>query len=312
MPQPSRVMNKPLLLLVGAGDIAKRILPWLLTRFRVHVVVRREAQANSWQTAGALPIRVDLDLLPTQRRAIPRYAYILHFAPPNDTTGELDRRTQQLLAWIMHQPKQRNQASICNKNNILPQRLVYISTSGVYGDCQGNWVEESQMVNPQTLRAKRRLSAEKQLRAWGGVAARSVSILRVPGIYALDRLPLARLENQLPSLLESEDSYTNHIHADDLARIAAFALFRGKNRRIYHAVDDSDLKMGDYFEAVATYAQLPKPERVTREEASKRLSPVMMSYLNESRRLRNQRLKQELRVKLKFPTVASALNAPRH
>ena len=186
---------------------------------------------------------------------------------------------------------------------MLPQRLVYISTSGVYGDCKGKLVDETHVLNPQTERALRRVDAERRLRRWGLRTGVSVSILRVPGIYAGNRLPLARLRAGTPALLPEEDSFTNHIHADDLAQIVLAALRLAKPGRVYHACDDSHLKMGEYFDLIADQFGLPRPPRISRAEAEAQIAPGMLSFMRESRRLINTRLKRELHVNLRYPSV---------
>ena len=186
---------------------------------------------------------------------------------------------------------------------MLPQRLVYISTSGVYGDCKGKLVDETHVLNPQTERALRRVDAERRLRKWGLRTGVSVSILRVPGIYAENRLPLARLRAGTPALLPEEDSFTNHIHADDLAQIVLAALRLAKPGRVYHACDDSHLKMGEYFDLIADQFGLPRPPRISRAEAEAQIAPGMLSFMRESRRLINTRLKRELRINLRYPSV---------
>ncbi|WP_026182499.1 hypothetical protein [Leeia oryzae] len=306
----TKKFKKPVLLIVGAGDIAKRAMPWLRERFTVHVLLRNPAAFAAWRTLGATPLPGDLDDIRVSSRSLQGYRYILHLAPPANE-GEDDLRTAHLIARLRRsarKPPLYGRAT-SSKFNILPQHLTYISTSGVYGNCLGEVVAEYRPVRPGTARAKRRVSAEGRLRQWGIHPLHRLSILRVPGIYAADRLPDARIRAGLPALKAEEDSYTNHIHADDLASIVGLALFRGRPQRVYHAVDDSQQTMGDYFEQVAGYLGLPAPARVSREEARQVLSPSMMSFLNESRRLINTRLKQELRVRLRYPDVASALPA---
>jgi len=105
-----------------------------------------------------------------------------------------------------------------------------------------------------------------------------------------------------PLLAAADDVYTNHIHADDLARACVAALMRAAPQRIYHVCDDSDWKMGDYFDAVANAFGLPLSPRVERRHAAQKLSPLQMSFLAESRRLDNQRLNGELRLRLHYPT----------
>jgi nucleoside-diphosphate-sugar epimerase len=140
------------------------------------------------------------------------------------------------------------------------------------------------------------------------------SLLRIPGIYAPDReggTPHARLLKCTPVLMADDDVYTNHIHADDLARACIAALWRGQPQRAYNVNDDTTLKMGDYFDLAADLYGVPRPPRVARTVAKEKLSLMLLSFMSESRRLDNSRLKQELGLKLRYPTVATGLVAPR-
>lgn len=192
----------------------------------------------------------------------------------------------------------------------MPQRLIYISTSGVYGDCAGERVSETRPVKPQSARAARRIDAEQTIRHWAIRQQVHANILRVPGIYAANRLPLDRLQAGIPAILKEQDSYTNHIHADDLASIVWATLRRGQPNRIYHANDNGEQKMGDYFDQIADAFQLPRPTRMPRSEVAQAVSPMMWSFMNESRRLNNQRLRNELHFKFRYPTVADFLAQP--
>lgn len=285
------------ILIVGSGDVARRAIPWLARRFRVYALVRRAEAAAGLRALGALPLVADLD----DRRSLRRLAGIadavLHFAPP-PAQGEGDPRTARLVAALA-------------SRGSLPQHLIYISTTGVYGDCAGAWVDETRPCRPQSARARRRVDAERRLRAFGRRCAVAVSVLRAPGIYAADRLPLDRLRRGDPVLAAGEDVHTNHIHADDLARAACLAIFRAAAGRVYNAVDQSQLKMGDYFDAVAEAFGLPRPPRCSRAEIATRLSPLTLSFMAESRRLDNRRLREELRLALRYPTIADGLRAAR-
>jgi len=281
------------LLIIGCGDIARRALPWLVKHYRVYAAVRSDARHRELRAMGVTPLRADLDKPRTLRRLAGIGNLILHFAPPQES-GLQDARTRALLAAL-------------STGKILPRRLVYISTSGVYGDCGGAWVSEERPAHPQTPRARRRTDAEARLRRFGCTRRVAVSILRAPGIYAGDRLPLARLKRGLPLLQENEDIYTNHIHADDLAAIARRTLSHGRPGRIYNASDESVLKMGEYFDLIADRFGLPHATRLPRKEVEQRLSPAMLSFMGESRRLTNRRIKRELGVRLKYPNVDSAL-----
>ncbi|SFH37425.1 Nucleoside-diphosphate-sugar epimerase [Nitrosospira sp. Nsp14] len=289
---------KQTLLIAGCGDVALRAAPLLQAHYRLLGMYRRPENRESLRLQGITPVFGDLDI-PDSLSKISGLAHaVLHLAPPPNL-GRHDSRTANLLAALTRtrRPKTKIKAAM------LPQRLVYISTSGVYGDCEGRLVDETHVLNPQTERALRRVDAERQLRSWGLRTGVSVSILRVPGIYAGNRLPLARLRDGIPALLPEQDSFTNHIHADDLARIVVAALRLGRPGRVYHACDDSHLKMGEYFDLIADRFGLPRPPRVSRAEAEGQISPGMLSFMRESRRLINTRLKHELHVDLRYPTV---------
>jgi len=279
-------------LLVGCGDIARRLMPLLPAAYRVHALLRDRAKFADWRTRGALSVYGDLDDRRTLLRTAGLADSVIHLAPP-PSGGTDDRRTAHLLATL--------------SRGRLPRRLVYISTSGVYGDRGGAWVDETSAVAPQSARARLRVDAEQQIRAWARRNGVKAIILRVPGIYAEDRLPLERLRAGTPAIVAEEDSYTNHIHADDLARIIIAALRRGRHNRVYHAVDDDGMKMGDYFDRIADAQGLPRPPRRPRAEVRQVVSPMLWSFMAESRRMSNRRMKQELGVRLRYPTLDSAL-----
>jgi nucleoside-diphosphate-sugar epimerase len=282
-------IGKPRLLILGCGDVGMRLLPLLRDRFRIFAVTSQTERRDQLRAAGAIPIVADLDQPATLARLARLATIVVHLAPPQ-SDGSKDRRTRNLTA-------------------ILPEgaTLVYVSTTGVYGDCGGALIDETHPVHPQNARAKRRADAEQVLRAWAGRCGARLGILRVPGIYAADRLPVERLQKGTPALRRDDDVYTNHIHADDLARIIAAALFRALPGRIYHAVDDSEMKMADYFDAVADALQLPRPPRLARAELQNAVSPMLLSFMSESRRLANMRIKAELGVRLRYPHVRDAL-----
>ncbi len=288
---PGYPFARPRLLLIGCGDIGMRLLPLLRQRFRVFAVTSQASRCDELRAAGATPLVADLDQPDSIARLTGLAQSIIHLAPPQQQ-GEQDRRTRHLAA-------------------ILPDRatLVYVSTTGVYGDCQGALLDETRPVRPHSARARRRVDAEKTLRAWARRSGSRLAILRVPGIYAGDRLPVERLQKGTPALQADDDVYTNHIHADDLARIIVLALFRAQSCRVYHAVDDSAMKMGAYFDAVADALQLPRPPRLPRGALEQAVSPQLLSFMSESRRLSNQRIKTELGVQLQYRQVSDALEA---
>ena len=289
LPKP---LGLPRLLILGCGDVGMRLLPQLVARFRVFAVTSQPERCAELRAAGAVPIVADLDDRASLRRLAGLAPWIVHLAPPQ-STGLLDRRTRNLAA-------------------ILPEhaRLVYVSTSGVYGDCGGARIDETRTPAPSNARARRRLDAETVLRAWGARRAARLAILRVPGIYAADRLPLKRLREGTPALAELDDVHTNHVHADDLANIVLHALWRMRaGGRVYHASDDSEMKMAAYFDAVADAFGLPRPPRLPRAELRQVVTPMLLSFMSESRRLHNTRLKRELGVRLRYARVADALQS---
>ena len=279
------------LLIIGSGYIARRTIPLLAGHYRIYALIRNDAHKAGLRAQGVTPVSGDLDDRAKLSRIAGLADVVLHLAPPD--AGECDTRTRHLLAAL--------------SKSVSPRRIIYISTSGVYGDCSGTRVSETRPLNPQSARARRRVDAELQIRQWASRNGAKASILRVPGIYAEDRMPLDRLRISMPSIVADEDSYTNHIHADDLVRIIIAALRHGKPNRVYHASDDSRMKMGDYLDAVADAHRLRHPPRVTRAKAQRMLPDSLLSFLNESRQLNNERMKKELKVKLGYPTVADLL-----
>jgi len=213
-------------------------------------------------------------------------------APPQNH-GNRDCRTRNLLR-------------ILAQGSHAVRRLIYISTTGVYGDHRGERVSEATPVSPQSDRAQRRVDAERILRLWGPANGVLVTILRVPGIYALDRLPLDRLQTKTPALLPEEDAYSNHIHSEDLARLVCAAVYRGKPQRIINTCDGGETKMGDYFDEVADAFGLERPPRMAAKELQKMVSPMLWSFMRESRRVSNNRL-HELKTPLRYPSVGHFL-----
>jgi nucleoside-diphosphate-sugar epimerase len=289
--------HRPTLLIVGCGDIGQRVLPLLHGRCRLLALTSQPARVSALRALGAVPLCGNLDQPASLGRLGGLADAVLHLAPP-PPQGQDDPRTRALLNALARGGR--------------VQRLVYASTSGVYGDAGGARFDETRPVAPATARAQRRVDAEQQLRAFGRRTGVAVTLLRVPGIYAGDRdggHPRERLARGTPVLAADDDVYTNHIHADDLARACVAALFRGRPQRVLHASDDTELKMGDYFDLAADLAGLPRPPRIGRAEAQATLGPVLMSFMSESRRLDNRRLHTELRLRLRYPTVHQGLLA---
>ena len=369
-PVPRR-FRRQRLLIIGCGDIGQRVVQQLHHGWQVMGVARSDETLQKIRTAGALAMRAD------DAHRLARWAtHILHAAPPASRGGEVaDRLTRGWLqalarargqrasttsrpgrthrlgarsaAALLAVPAPAAQARSQSQHAPAP-RLVYLSTTGVYGDRGGAFTRETDTLQPLTDRARRRVNAERQVRfgihrpdgsnagsrradsphadstrsdgahrdsaRLSGPRHRRLQqpplpalVLRVPGIYAADRLPVERLRQQVPALVPADDVITNHIHADDLARIARTALLRGPRQRVINAVDDSQMTLGDYLDQVADRLALPRPPRHSRAELVRTLSEVRMSFMRESRRLDTRRLKRELRVRLQWPTVADFL-----
>ena len=282
------------LLIVGCGDVGQRVARDLQGRLRVLALTTSADRVGALRALGVTPLSGDLDRAASLARLAGLATRVLHLAPPPGE-GQVDLRSLALARAL--------------RRRVLPRALVYVSTSGVYGDCSGDWVAESRPVAPATARALRRVNAERALRHLGR-AGRCMSILRVPGIYAADReggTPEARLRRGTPVLAAQDDVYTNHIHADDLARACVAALWRGRPQRAYNVADDSQMKMGDYFDLAADRYGLPRPPRVPRSVAQEQLPLSLLSFMGESRRLVTTRMVRELRLRLLYPTVQVGL-----
>ena len=271
------------------------MLRLLSGRWQVLALTSSPARCAELRAAGAVPLVGNLDDGASLRRLAGLADAVLHLAPPLGA-GVQDPRTARLLQALAR--------------GRLPRRIVYGSTSGVYGDAAGARFDETRPVAPGTDRARRRVDAERQLRRFGRDRGVTVTVLRIPGIYAGDRPgghPRERLARGTPVLRREDDVHTNHIHADDLARACVAALYRGAAQRIVHASDDTELAMGDYFDLAADLCGLARPPRIAREAAAAVMTPMALSFMSESRRLVNRRLKTELRLRLRYPTVVEGL-----
>ena len=290
-------MRRPTLLIVGCGDVGLRVVHLLRSRWRVLALSSSPQRRELLRSAGARPLAGNLDQPETLARLAGLADAVLHLAPP-PSTGGADPRTAHLLQALARQGRVR--------------RIVYVSTSGVYGDCGGARFDETRALAPATERARRRVDAERRVRWYGRAFGVRATLLRVPGIYAGDRAgghPRERLARGAPVLVAEDDVYTNHIHADDLARACVAALHRGRPQRVVHASDASELKMGDYFDLAADLCGLPRPARIDRAQAERTLGAATLSFMGESRRLANGRLLRELGVRLRYPRVHEGLLA---
>ncbi|WP_255530583.1 SDR family oxidoreductase [Polynucleobacter sp. UB-Tiil-W10] len=284
--------GKPSILIIGCGDIGLRVAKQLSRSHRVYALTSQQNRFQELREVGAIPILGNLDHPESLWRLSGLAQTVIHLAPPQNG-GNRDCRTRNLLR-------------ILAQGSSAVRRLIYISTTGVYGNHQGGKVSEVSPVNPQSERAKRRVDAELALRLWAPAHGVALTILRVPGIYAADRLPIDRLQAKTPALLPEEDAYSNHIHSDDLARLVCAAVYHGKPQRIINACDGGETKMGDYFDEVADAFGLERPARLPGSELKKIVSPMLWSFMRESRRVTNTRL-HELKTPLRYPSVGHFL-----
>jgi len=272
-----------------------RVAGLLKASSRLLALTSSSQRIETLQRSGMTPLLGNLDQAQTLRRLAGVATHVVHMAPP-PLEGKTDPRTRALVLAL--------------RLRSLPSVLVYGSTTGVYGDCAGEWIDETRRLQPQTARAQRRVDAQDWINFLGQSGFPRTQVLRIPGIYAIDReggTPRERLLRGTPVLQSKEDVYTNHIHADDLARATVLAMWRGKPLRPMNICDQANMKMGDYMDSVAAMWGLAKPPRISREQANLQLSPMVMSFLNESRRIRADRMTQELRLRLHYPTVMDGL-----
>jgi nucleoside-diphosphate-sugar epimerase len=287
------------LLIIGCGDVGQRVVR-AQRHVRVLALTSSPARVAELRAQGVTPLVGNLDDAASLQRLAGWATRVLHLAPP-PLQGSTDPRTLALTRLLMRRSA--------------PLSVVYGSTTGVYGDCAGDWVAETRAVNPVTPRAQRRVDAEARVRHLGRLRSSMVRVrvLRIPGIYAPDReggTPRERLLRGTPVLTPADDVFTNHIHADDLARACQLSLWRGQAQRVFNINDDSQLRMGDYFDLAAGLYGLAQPPRISRAQAQTELPAMQLSFMSESRRMVNTRMKRELRLKLRYPDVLEGLRSP--
>lgn len=181
--------------------------------------------------------------------------------------------------------------------------IGYLSTTGVYGDSGGQWVDEGTPPNPGELRGQRRLAAERLWRATRPAA----HIFRLPGIYGPGRSAVDQLRGGTARRVVKPGHLFSRIHVADIARVLRASMARPNPGAIYNACDDEPVESHVVMEHAATLLGLAPPPAVPFAEAE--LSPMGRSFYAESRRVRNRRIKDELGVALAYPTYREGLAA---
>lgn len=283
------------ILIVGCGYIGKQVAQRLSSRgIDVHATVQSQASAQSCAAQGINAYTLDLDqptALPGHLRNAPLHLLYL-VAPPHQ--GNRDSRLTVLLDMLNNQPI---------------EKFILISTTGVYGDCQGHWIDENAPIQPHNARAKRRVDAEQQCQSFCQQSQLPLVILRVPGIYGPGKLPLARLRSAKPIVRKEDSPYSNRIHAEDLATICISALLSERITGVFNCTDGHPTTMYDYLVSVAAHAGIPLPATIPLSLAMQTLSPQMISYLTESRRIKNNKLLEAFAMQLRYPDLQSGLAA---
>lgn len=280
--------------MVGCGYTGRRL--WSLCRTRERDFVGTASSDDSLARLRARGIpAVLLDLDRPGARLAPEHCrgrVLVYMAPPPDTPGT-DPRLRAFLAGLP----------------ALPQALVYLSTTGVYGDTGGGLVDEETTPAPGSARGRRRLDAEQAATAWAEANAVPLRILRVPGIYGPGRLPLDRIRQGAPVVAATEAGPGNRIHVDDLAAAClAAADYRGP-LQVFNVGDGDHASMSEYFGAVAAAAGLPAPPEVPLAELLERVSPAMRGFLVESRRVDTTRMRTELGFRPRYESLAEGIAA---
>lgn len=283
------------ILLIGCGYVGKRVAEKELAGSNVVLAIIRSGESRQALQSNGLPAMcLDLDSPINPGVLATKGAGIYYFAPPQ-AKGQSDPRLRRFLESI--DPQQ------------LPERIVYISTTGIYGDCHGDWVDEKRAPDPQADRSKRRLDAETALRDWSRQTGIKVVVLRVPGFYGPGKLPFARIRKGTPVLRESESPWSNRVHIDDLVASCLAAMHHPGPYDTYNISDGHPSTMTDYFNQVADAVGLPRPPKLSLKQAKKQFSPELLSYLSESKRIDNTRMREGLGIRLAYPSLKEGLAA---
>ncbi len=285
--------DKTLIQIIGCGYLGQKVLDYLTLIETANITFTTTStiieNSNSSNKAHHVPLNLD-DPIDKHSHNLTN-ANILYLVPPQKE-GLKDLRMRN---FIHHASRQK------------PKRMVLISTTGVYGDCQGRWIDESEPCKPQNERSQRRLDAEQVLIDYCEKNHVPWVILRVPAIYGADKLPIKRLKSDQPILNTSESGFSNRIHSEDLTEICIRALLTNQLQGIYNCSDNKPSSMSEYFQQVARAAKLTEPKSISLVQAKQIYSEQMLSYIVESKRVLNHKLLKALNYSLKYPDLESGL-----
>ncbi len=244
---------------------------------------------------GAKPIKADVQNRTNLKRLAALGGRIIWMAPPRSDKPDHSLKQIQLFCSFRSQI-----------HGLAKPRITYVSTTGVYGNVDGRWIDELTARNAQSDRAKRRIADENQLFNGSKMGWADIQILRAPGIYGVDRLPVDRLKSRQPAIEAKDDSWSNHIHEVDLGRLAFWSQIKGGSREVINACDQTPMRMGDYFDQVADALGLERPPRLPRDRVREVVSPMMWSFMQESRKIRSIRM-HRIGFRLNYPSVQTYL-----
>lgn len=272
------------------GRLARRLRPGR----RIAAFVRSEASAAGLRVDGIEAMIADFDdaAAAGALQAAAHGAAVAYLVPPPDS-GSTDPRIAGFLAAL---------------GDARPDVLLYMSTTGVYGDTGGAIVTEETPVAPANDRSRCRVDAETTATAWSAGRGTRCVILRVPGIYGPGRLPVERLHRGEPALRSEDAGPGNRIHVDDLVSACIAALERPVSG-FFNVGDGDHSSTTQYLQRTAALAGLPLPRLVSMDEARATISPGMLAYLVESRRIDNRRMREVLGVRLAYPDLDAGIAA---
>lgn len=276
--------------IVGCGDIGKRIAQLLIENDHeakdIFAIVKSQQSKLQCEALGVQAVQLDFDALDL----LPEYIHgadLFYLVPPQ-TEGVTDFRNRKFIQCLVNQ-------------KLIPNKIVLVSTTGVYGDKQGKWVSEQTSTLPTTDRAKRRLNAEFQWQQQSTLNGFGFTILRVASIYSNSRIPRHRINNCEPIVFANECGYSNRIHADDLTNIIIAALDDDTNGEVFNVSDGTPGKISDYIQEAALVIDAKSLPEISMKEAKEVLSDGMLSYLSESKKVSNQKMLNKLKVALRYP-----------